>query len=98
MRGHNFHRHYFESAKARDAAESPRTTTTALDVHTQILGDVAIVAFVRLTQSDAKTTRTEETRIWNRVTDAPTSLSTLGSWRLVHFHRSVPQSAYPTSQ
>jgi calcium/calmodulin-dependent protein kinase (CaM kinase) II len=54
--------------------------------HVRILGDVAIVACVRLTQRTAPdgsptTQAFEETRVWRKQD---------GRWRHVHFHRSKP--------
>ncbi len=51
--------------------------------HIRIIGDVGIIAYVRLVQklSDGKPTTSamEETRIWHRQN---------GKWKHVHFHRS----------
>jgi calcium/calmodulin-dependent protein kinase (CaM kinase) II len=53
--------------------------------HVRLLGDVAVVCYVRLVQrlDDAGkpiTVRSEETRVWQRQGSA---------WRHVHFHRSM---------
>ena len=52
--------------------------------HVRLLGDVAIVSYVRLMQAidetgDPVTSPFEETRVWQRQQ---------GAWRHVHFHRS----------
>jgi calcium/calmodulin-dependent protein kinase (CaM kinase) II len=75
-----FHKFYFDLGKS----SSPRhTTMCAPQVH--LTGDMAVICYVRLTQSlDAaghpQTGRCEETRVWRRVGD---------QWRHVHFHRSA---------
>ncbi len=79
VQGLEFHRFYFDLG----APDSPRTTTMA-SPHVRIIGTVAIVSYIRLTQrldpSGAPiTTQMEETRVWRREE---------GAWRHVHFHRS----------
>ena len=81
VRGLDFHHFYFKlGARGGDH----NTTMCAPDV--RILGDVAIVSYVRLNQrvlaDGTPVTRPhEETRVWHRVG---------GVWRHVHFHRSKP--------
>lgn len=75
-----FHKFYFDLG----AAPSPRHTTMCAP-HVHLSGDMAVVCYVRLTQSvDAaghpQTSRCEETRVWRRVA---------ANWRHVHFHRSA---------
>jgi hypothetical protein len=80
IEGMDFHRFYFE------LGGTPRpNNTTVCAPHVRILGDVAIVCYVRLVQrlDDAGkviTVRGEETRVWQRRD---------GGWRHVHFHRSA---------
>ncbi len=81
IQGMPFHKHYFDMS-----GKSPYSgvTTTLSCPHVRVLGDVAIIAYVRLTQrasSDgtSHTSTSRETRVWQRVD---------GSWRHVHFHRS----------
>lgn len=80
--GLDFHRFYFELPSA---GASPRRVTMS-QPHVRWLGsEAAVISYVRLTQSlDAQgqpqTTRTEETRIWQRRD---------GQWKHVHFHRSA---------
>lgn len=79
VRGLDFHRYYFELG----ASEGPRNTTMA-SPKVRIIGDCAVIAYVRLVQSlDAggvpQTSQFDETRIW-RLED--------GQWRHVHLHRS----------
>ena len=79
VRGLDFHKFYFDLG----AAEGPRTTTMA-EADARVIGDVAIVAYVRLVQTlDAAgapvTSHYDETRIWQRQN---------GRWRHIHFHRS----------
>jgi len=80
--GLEFHKFYFDLP----AGSGPRHTTLC-DVHVRILGDAALVTYVRLTQHlDATgrpaTSAIEETRVWQRIG---------GAWKHVHFHRSAPQ-------
>jgi calcium/calmodulin-dependent protein kinase (CaM kinase) II len=80
VEGMEFHRFYF------DLGAAPRAhNTTICDPHVRLLGDVAVVTYVRLVQrvddtGKPVTHRGEETRIWSRED---------GRWRHVHFHRSV---------
>jgi ketosteroid isomerase-like protein len=79
VRGLDFHKFYFDLG----AASGPRTTTMA-SPKVRVMGDAAMVAYVRLVQSldeqgNPRTSHFEETRIW-RLED--------GRWRHVHFHRS----------
>ena len=75
-----FHKFYFDLGPAK----GPRQVTMA-SPHVRVIGDVAIVSYVRLNQKlDAAgamvTAAFEETRIWQRRD---------GKWRHVHFHRSA---------
>jgi calcium/calmodulin-dependent protein kinase (CaM kinase) II len=78
--GMEFHRYYFENGKPASARN-----TTLCSPHVRLLGDTAVVCYVRLIQAldDAGkhvTHRFEETRVWHRENNA---------WRHVHFHRST---------
>jgi len=80
VQGMSFHHHYFDSHSKRKSCN-----TTIASPHVRLLGDVAIVTYVRLTQTldenDAHATNaTEETRVWEKQD---------GTWKHVHFHRSV---------
>jgi ketosteroid isomerase-like protein len=80
VQGFAFHKFYFDLG----ADSRPRNTTMAAP-HVRLMGDTALVAYVRLVQSvDAagspRISRHEETRIWQRRD---------GRWRHVHFHRST---------
>jgi len=80
VEGLDFHRYYFELP----ASSSPRNTTLC-SPHVRVMGDAAVVCYVRLTQrldeqGNPVTARVEETRVWHRRD---------GAWRHVHFHRSV---------
>ena len=78
VEGLGFHETYFgspASGKRKSSVRSP---------HTRLLGDTAVVAYVRLVQSTTSdgqhsTTAFEETRVWHKIE---------GSWKNVHFHRS----------
>ncbi|HEV3024233.1 MAG TPA: DUF4440 domain-containing protein [Pirellulales bacterium] len=80
IEGLAFHRYYFE----RGGAGAWQVTMAAPKV--RLLGDAAVVSYVRLVQrldatGSPTTVATEETRVWQRRD---------GRWRHVHFHRSVP--------
>jgi calcium/calmodulin-dependent protein kinase (CaM kinase) II len=80
VEGMAFHRYYFENGKPA----LPRNTTICMP-HVRLLGDTALVCYVRLIQTlddtgKHVTHRFEETRVWQREADL---------WRHVHFHRSV---------
>jgi ketosteroid isomerase-like protein len=79
IQGLEFHRFYFDLGPA----EGPRTTTMS-SPKVRVMGDVAVVAYVRLVQSlgesgSGVTSHFEETRVWQMQQ---------GKWRHVHFHRS----------
>ena len=79
VQGLEFHRYYFDLG----SSEGPRTTTMSTP-RVRLMGDVAVVAYVRLVQSlnDAGapvTSHYEETRVWQMQQ---------GQWKHVHFHRS----------
>jgi ketosteroid isomerase-like protein len=79
--GLSFHKFYFDLG-----GFGGRRQTTMVAPHVQLMGDVAVVAYVRLTQrtmpEGSPTTQAfEETRVWHKQN---------GSWRHVHFHRSKP--------
>ena len=82
VEGMKFHRFYFDLGGFNE----PKNTTV-VSPNVRFCGDdVAIVAYIRLTQkvdSEGRPTTSamEETRIWRRVS---------GQWRHVHFHRSAP--------
>ena len=80
VQGLEFHKFYFDLG----ADSGPRHTTMAAP-QVRLMGDVAVVAYVRLVQSlDAaghpRTSHHEETRVWQKLD---------GRWRHVHFHRST---------
>lgn len=80
-----FHEFYFRLAGGRPRTPAQVTTTLASPVVRLLGGDVAVIAYVRLTQKlDAAgaplTASCEETRVWQRMD---------GRWKHVHFHRSV---------
>jgi calcium/calmodulin-dependent protein kinase (CaM kinase) II len=81
--GMAFHKYYFDlPGPTKPAAKN----VTMAQPHVRVVGDAAILSYVRLTQSlDAngspQTSRVEETRVWQKLG---------GSWKHVHFHRAVP--------
>ncbi len=81
VEGMEFHRFYFQLP----GATAPFNTTMA-SPHVRVMGDVAVISYVRLNQriggDGAPITRTvEETRVWQRQN---------GVWKHVHFHRAIP--------
>jgi calcium/calmodulin-dependent protein kinase (CaM kinase) II len=78
VEGLPFHQFYFQLG----GGSRPGNVTMA-QPHVRFLGNVAVVAFVRLNQtigSDGpQTVAFEETRVWQKQN---------GSWKHVHFHRS----------
>ncbi|MDZ4848597.1 MAG: DUF4440 domain-containing protein [Pirellulaceae bacterium] len=78
--GLDFHHFYF---KLPGNDHSP-VQSTIVAPHIRIMNDVAVIAYVRLTQKlnaagQPVTAAMEETRVWQR---------NAGSWKHVHFHRS----------
>jgi calcium/calmodulin-dependent protein kinase (CaM kinase) II len=81
VEGMEFHRFYF----GLGGINGPHNTTIS-SPHVRVLGNVAVVSYLRLVQKldDTGTPTTacfEETRVWQRQND---------TWRHVHFHRSAP--------
>lgn len=80
VEGIEFHRFYF-----RLGGRSGEHNTTMCAPKVRVMGDVAVVAYVRLSQrvgseGQPVTSGFEETRIWQRQA---------GRWKHVHFHRSA---------
>jgi calcium/calmodulin-dependent protein kinase (CaM kinase) II len=77
VEGMAFHHFYFKGG----AKGNHQTTMCAPRV--RLLGDVAVVTYVRLDQRErdtgTSTTGSQETRVWHRQS---------GQWKHVHFHRS----------
>jgi calcium/calmodulin-dependent protein kinase (CaM kinase) II len=74
-----FHRFYFDLGGAKGTHH-----TTMCSPRVRLMGDVAVIAYVRLNQrvggdGAPYTAGVEETRVWQRRD---------GRWRHVHFHRS----------
>jgi calcium/calmodulin-dependent protein kinase (CaM kinase) II len=79
VEGMPFHHFYFQLGGAQGQYH-----TTLCMPHVRLMGDVAIVTYVRLNQRVAGdglpyTTGFEDTRVWQRQN---------GQWKHVHFHRS----------
>jgi calcium/calmodulin-dependent protein kinase (CaM kinase) II len=79
VRGLPFHRFYFDLGGIRG-----RHLTTMSEPDVRLMGDVAVLAYVRLVQrvgpdGQPTTVASTETRIWQRID---------GRWKHVHFHRS----------
>jgi ketosteroid isomerase-like protein len=84
IEGLAFHHFYFDQEE-----QHARHQTTMIRPHVRLLGDAAVVCYVRLNQrADAEgrphTAAFEETRVWHRRD---------GQWRHVHFHRSAVRPA-----
>jgi len=80
VEGLDFHRFYFSLGQAKGHHH-----TTMAGPRVRLMGDVAVVTYVRLNQRTAQdgspyTRAFEETRVWQRQE---------GHWRQVHFHRSA---------
>jgi len=80
VEGLDFHRFYFQLGGAKSSHN-----TTMCGPRVRLLGDAAVVTYVRLNQRTTDTgkpvtTAFEETRIWQRKD---------GGWKHVHFHRSA---------
>jgi hypothetical protein len=81
VEGMDFHRFYFDLGH-----KGAKLQATLVRPHVRLLGDTAVVSYVRLTQvadstSGAVVTKSaEETRVWQKFD---------GNWKHVHFHRSV---------
>ncbi|MCI0642319.1 MAG: DUF4440 domain-containing protein [Gemmataceae bacterium] len=81
VQGLDFHEFYFKLGPVQGVH-----CTTMASPHVRLMGDVAVVSYLRLNQrvqtDGAPVTRAvEETRIWQRKD---------GQWKHVHFHRSQP--------
>lgn len=79
VEGMAFHRFYFNLGGVKGGYN-----TTMASPHVRVLGDVAVVAYVRLNQRVGPdgapgTSGVEETRVWQQQN---------GRWKHVHFHRS----------
>jgi len=79
VEGLEFHHFYFKLGAGKG-----HSNTTMCSPHVRIMGDVAIVAYVRLNQrlnaeGQPYTSGVEETRVWQRQGR---------QWKHVHFHRS----------
>jgi ketosteroid isomerase-like protein len=80
VEGLEFHRFYFNL----DRSPGRKVNTTIANPQVRIMGDAALVCYIRLTQTlDAAgspvTRAVEETRVWQKQD---------GKWKHVHFHRS----------
>ncbi len=80
VEGLDFHHFYFKLG-----GRSREHQTTMCSPRVRIMGEVAVVAYVRLNQRVGEdgapvTTAVEETRVWQRNN---------GRWKHVHFHRSA---------
>jgi calcium/calmodulin-dependent protein kinase (CaM kinase) II len=79
VEGMEFHRFYFDLGGVKG-----RFNTTLCSPRVRLMGDTAVVAYVRLNQrlvadKSPATFAFEETRVWQRQD---------GTWKHVHFHRS----------
>jgi calcium/calmodulin-dependent protein kinase (CaM kinase) II len=77
--GLDFHKFYFQFGAAKEGFN-----TTICSPSVRVVGDMALIAYVRVNQrvsAEGRPTESavEETRVWQR---------SGGRWRHVHFHRS----------
>lgn len=79
--GLDFHKFYFDLPGSDEAVQS-----TIVTPHVRVVGDMALIAYVRLTQKTVNgspiSTAVQETRVWQKLG---------GRWKHIHFHRS-PQA------
>jgi hypothetical protein len=85
VEGMDFHHFYFKLGDRKPTTVAPQVNITVSAPHVRLMGDVAVISFIRLVQKlDAAgnpvTARSEETRVWQRQN---------GRWRHVHLHRTV---------
>jgi calcium/calmodulin-dependent protein kinase (CaM kinase) II len=83
VEGLAFHRFYFDLGGIRG-----RHQTTMTSPRVRVMGDAAVVSYVRLIQrvggdGNPVTVASAETRIWQKID---------GRWKHVHFHRSALHS------
>lgn len=78
VKGLDFHKFYFGPGGSRG---KHRTTISSEMIH--VVGDVGIIAYIRIVQRENdgafKSVGMAETRVWRKVD---------GKWRHIHFHRS----------
>lgn len=84
IQGLNFHRIYFPDSPRAAVAPGEGPAVTISSPHVRVMGDAAVIAYVRLVQVKTQlgefvTSASEETRVWQRIG---------GQWKHVHFHRS----------
>ena len=84
VEGMEFHHFYFKLGGHLATADGPVNITVS-SPHVRLMGDVAVISFIRLVQKldaggNPVTVRSEETRVWQRQN---------GRWRHVHFHRTA---------
>jgi len=80
--GMPFHKYFFDLPST---PQKPAKNVTMAQPHVRIMGDSAVLCYVRLTQSldsagEVHIGRVEETRVWQKIG---------GQWKHVHFHRSA---------
>ena len=83
VEGMAFHKYYFDLPAS---PQKPAKNVTMAQPHVRLMGDAAVLSYVRVNQSlDAagapQSSRVEETRVWQKIG---------GQWKHVHFHRSLP--------
>jgi calcium/calmodulin-dependent protein kinase (CaM kinase) II len=82
VEGLEFHHFYFKLSGFRTNQQ-----TTMCAPRVRLMGDVAVITYIRLNQrvgdNGPQTSGSEETRVWQRRD---------GRWRHVHFHRSPLKS------
>jgi len=84
VQGLPFHKTYFPESPKPALVPGIDPTITISSPHVRVMGDVAVIAYVRLVQASDEcggfeTRASEETRVWQKIG---------GQWKHVHFHRS----------
>lgn len=77
--GKEFHKYYF----GLSSFEATKSNTSIVNSKVRVMGDAAVVSYVRLIQRETQTDAFEETRVWERKREAGNIW-----WKCVHFHRS----------
>lgn len=84
VQGLPFHKTYFPESPKAVLVPGIDPTITISSPHVRVMGNVAVIAYVRLVQASDEcggfeTRASEETRVWQKIG---------GQWKHVHFHRS----------
>ena len=85
IEGLDFHQFYFPKQTPGNTTGDIGKLSSISSPHVRLMGDTAVVSYIRLVQRRSEgnftTAAVEETRVWERQA---------GQWKHVHFHRSRP--------